>query len=119
MNKKRIVFGLLSFFLPIFLVFGGLLFFLLLLTSTSDTSKNDCIQPSINNPTDATDTPKSIEQFVKSHKDAYLLSWKAGGFLPSASISQMGLILLIHRGRHFGRHTIWAVLKRQKKKIFL
>ncbi|MCB6949790.1 amidase, partial [Roseburia faecis] len=44
--------------------------------------------PSINNPTDATDTPKSIEQFVKSHKDAYLLSWKAGGFLPSASISQ-------------------------------
>ncbi|EGO9471081.1 CHAP domain-containing protein [Enterococcus faecalis] len=88
MNKKRIVFGLLSFFLPIFLVFGGLLFFLLLLTSTSDTSKNDCIQPSINNPTDATDTPKSIEQFVKSHKDAYLLSWKAGGFLPSASISQ-------------------------------
>ncbi|RXF26481.1 amidase, partial [Enterococcus faecalis] len=53
-----------------------------------DTSKNDCIQPSINNPTDATDTPKSIEQFVKSHKDAYLLSWKAGGFLPSASISQ-------------------------------
>nr|MDK8213676.1 amidase [Enterococcus faecalis] len=88
MNKKRIIFGLLSFFLPIFLVFGGLLFFLLLLTSTSDTSKNDCIQPSINNPTDATDTPKSIEQFVKSHKDAYLLSWKAGGFLPSASISQ-------------------------------
>lgn len=88
MNKKRIVFGLLSFFLPIFLVFGGLLFFLLLLTSTSDTSKNDCIQPSINSPTDATDTPKSIEQFVKSHKDAYLLSWKAGGFLPSASISQ-------------------------------
>ena len=87
-NQKRIVFGLLSFFLPIFLVFGGLLFFLLLLTSTSDTSKNDCIQPSINNPTDATDTPKSIEQFVKSHKDAYLLSWKAGGFLPSASISQ-------------------------------
>ncbi|WP_410923494.1 hypothetical protein, partial [Pseudomonas aeruginosa] len=57
-NQKRIVFGLLSFFLPIFLVFGGLLFFLLLLTSTSDTSKNDCIQPSINNPTDATDTPK-------------------------------------------------------------
>ena len=27
----------------------------------------------------------------------------------------MGLILLIHRGRHFGRHTIWAVLKRQKE----
>lgn len=27
----------------------------------------------------------------------------------------MGLILLIHRGRHFGRRTIWAVLKRQKE----
>lgn len=30
----------------------------------------------------------SIDSFVKEHKEAYLLSWKAGGFLPSASITQ-------------------------------
>ncbi|HFU9530959.1 TPA: glucosaminidase domain-containing protein [Streptococcus agalactiae] len=30
----------------------------------------------------------SIDSFVKEHKDAYILSWKAGGFLPSASITQ-------------------------------
>ena len=64
MNKKRIVFGLLSFFLPIFLVFGGLLFSFII-NEYVRYFKNDCIQPSINNPTDATDTPKSIEQFVK------------------------------------------------------
>ena len=38
MNKKKNCLWASLFFLPIFLVFGGLLF-LLLLTSTSDTSK--------------------------------------------------------------------------------
>lgn len=88
MNKKKLVFGLLSFFMPLFLLFGGLLFFLLVLTSTTDNPQDECITPSINSPTDAIDTPKSINEFVKSHKDAYILSWKAGGFLPSASIAQ-------------------------------
>lgn len=48
----------------------------------------DCLISSIDNPTDATDIPNSIEEFVKQHKEAYILSWKAGGFLPSASIAQ-------------------------------
>lgn len=30
----------------------------------------------------------SIDSFVKEHKEVYILSWKAGGFLPSASITQ-------------------------------
>ncbi|MDO4667068.1 MAG: CHAP domain-containing protein [Streptococcus sp.] len=30
----------------------------------------------------------SIDSFVKEHKEAYILSWKAGAFLPSASITQ-------------------------------
>ncbi|HHT7812894.1 TPA: CHAP domain-containing protein [Streptococcus suis] len=30
----------------------------------------------------------SIDAFVKEHQAAYVLSWKAGGFLPSASITQ-------------------------------
>ncbi|WP_427814948.1 NlpC/P60 family protein (plasmid) [Enterococcus sp. 22-H-5-01] len=37
---------------------------------------------------DSGDTPASVGDFVKKHKEAYILSWKAGGFLPSASISQ-------------------------------
>lgn len=37
-------------------------------------------------PTDASNA--SIDVFVKQHEEAYLLSWKAGGFLPSASITQ-------------------------------
>lgn len=37
-------------------------------------------------PTDASNA--SIDAFVKQHEEAYLLSWKAGGFLPSASITQ-------------------------------
>lgn len=30
----------------------------------------------------------SVDEFVKKYEDAYILSWKAGGFLPSASIAQ-------------------------------
>ena len=30
----------------------------------------------------------SIDGFVKKHKESYILSWRAGGFLPSASITQ-------------------------------
>lgn len=30
----------------------------------------------------------SIDAFVKEHKEAYILSWKAGGYLPSLSITQ-------------------------------
>lgn len=32
--------------------------------------------------------PTSIDSFVKEHQDAYIKSWKVGGFLPSASIVQ-------------------------------
>ena len=31
---------------------------------------------------------ETIDKFVKEHEEAYILSWKAGGFLPSASIVQ-------------------------------
>jgi len=30
----------------------------------------------------------SVEAFINEHKEAYIESWKAGGFLPSASITQ-------------------------------
>lgn len=53
--------------------------------------EDQCSQPSVSTSTmteDLSETPKSIDDFIKSHKDAYILSWKAGGFLPSASIAQ-------------------------------
>ncbi|EPH75342.1 CHAP domain protein [Enterococcus faecalis 02-MB-P-10] len=90
MKKKvalKIVIGLASFSLPLFLLFGGV-FLIVLLLSSSVSDEDPCIQPSITSPTDSTDVPGSIDEFVKSHKDAYLLSWKAGGFLPSGSIAQ-------------------------------
>lgn len=39
-------------------------------------------------PEDTGGVPSSVDEFVKQHKDAYILAWKAGGFLPSASIAQ-------------------------------
>lgn len=53
----------------------------------SNTS-NDCITSSVEDVDDAINIPSSIDEFVKKHKEAYILSWKAGGFLPSASIAQ-------------------------------
>lgn len=87
MIKKKIIWGCTIFFLPIFLLVS-LLFLVVLFASNEKEGDSDCITPSINNTADGTTVPSSIEEFVKSHKDAYILSWKAGGFLPSASIAQ-------------------------------
>ncbi|MGX2947078.1 NlpC/P60 family protein [Enterococcus alishanensis] len=55
------------------------------------TNANDCSpvseSGSVSNVDDSA-VPTSVEAFVQSHKEAYILSWKAGGFLPSASIAQ-------------------------------
>lgn len=58
------------------------------MVASNETDNTDCVAPSIDNPGDGTAVPNSVEEFVKGHKDAYILSWKAGGFLPSASIAQ-------------------------------
>lgn len=53
--------------------------------------EEQCSQPSYSDATITENTskpPKSIDDFIRSHKEAYILSWKAGGFLPSASIAQ-------------------------------
>lgn len=57
--------------------------------SSSNDSEANCISTSID-VSDGGDTevPSSIDEFVRSHAEAYKLSWKAGGFLPSASIAQ-------------------------------
>lgn len=79
--------SLIVFFAPIITVTAGFFFFILLLSSGGKTG-DGCVEPSIDNPQDGTTVPSSVDEFVKSHKDAYTLSWKAGGFIPSASIAQ-------------------------------
>ena len=59
-----------------------------LFTSTMSNTSNYCITSSVEDVDDAINVPSSIDEFVKKHKEAYILSWKAGGFLPSASIAQ-------------------------------
>lgn len=88
MVKKKLVFGCFLFLLPFFLLIGSVFLTILMISGGSMSNNSDCITPSMDNPADGTTIPKSIDEFVKSHKDAYILSWKAGGFLPSASIAQ-------------------------------
>lgn len=54
-------------------------------------NSNDCGPESSTNftaPAENGNVPSSVDEFVKQHKDSYILAWKAGGFLPSASIAQ-------------------------------
>lgn len=88
MFKKKIVWGCFLFCLPAFLIIGSVFFTIMLISGGSMTKSDNCIPSSMENPADGTTVPHSVEEFVKSHKDAYILSWKAGGFLPSASIAQ-------------------------------
>lgn len=88
MVKKKLVFGCFLFLLSFFLLIGSVFLTILMISGGSMSNNSDCITPSMDNPADGTTIPKSIDEFVKSHKDAYILSWKAGGFLPSASIAQ-------------------------------
>lgn len=57
-------------------------------TSADDPCDNGVSMSDVNLPEDTGAVPSSVDEFVKQHKDAYILAWKAGGFLPSASISQ-------------------------------
>lgn len=88
MFKKKIVWGCFLFCLPAILIIGSVFFTIMLISGGSMTKSDHCIPSSMENPADGTTVPRSVEEFVKSHKDAYILSWKAGGFLPSASIAQ-------------------------------
>lgn len=76
-------------FLLIGIVGTGILLILFLSLFVS-IKENQCSRPSYSGITteNLSKTPRSIDDFIKSHKDAYILSWKAGGFLPSASIAQ-------------------------------
>jgi surface antigen len=85
--KKKPIIILLVLAMPLFMI--GSFFGLIILMITGLGGDDDCIRPSITTSGEGIgEVPKSIEEFVKSHKEAYILSWKAGGFIPSASIAQ-------------------------------
>ncbi|MGX7174438.1 CHAP domain-containing protein [Enterococcus ratti] len=96
MGKKIKKLLLKKYFIPFilsnFLLIG--LALIILLSSLSifymSQSNNSCIPNAMTNSTseESGQVPASIDDFIKQHKDAYILSWKAGGFLPSASIAQ-------------------------------
>ncbi|OTO02235.1 NlpC/P60 family protein [Enterococcus sp. 5B3_DIV0040] len=85
--KKKLLVGLAGFFSPLFLLLIFSLFVTLFVTSW-DVKESECLMPADYTSEESTTVPRSIDEFVKTHKDAYILSWKAGGFLPSASIAQ-------------------------------
>lgn len=76
------------------LILAYMLFVILAAIFTAVTSEqarkaNDC---SVKKSTDAQVTVatgnETVESFVAEHEEAYILSWKAGGYLPSFSIAQ-------------------------------
>ncbi|MDG3142904.1 CHAP domain-containing protein [Streptococcus suis] len=83
MKKAIIVVG--SLFLLGYMVIVA--FTSLLISSVSGESSSCEVSPQpVSVEMDASNA--SIDDFVKQHEEAYILSWKAGGFLPSASITQ-------------------------------
>ena len=81
------------------LTLGAFIILVMMLTSilagvfgaVSRSSSKDCSSSSDTQVTSSAEIPPgdgSIDDFVKKHEEAYINSWKAGGFLPSASITQ-------------------------------
>lgn len=77
------------------LILAYMLFVILAAIFTAVTSEqarkaNDCGIKKTNEPQIAETSPadQTIENFISEHEEAYILSWKAGGYLPSFSIAQ-------------------------------
>lgn len=77
--------------IPLIAIIGAIVVVIMIISLFIGVKNDQCSHPSYSDSTTTEDlkkVPKSVEDFVKSHKEAYILSWKAGGFLPSASIAQ-------------------------------
>ena len=75
----------------LYVVIGILGFIVIFIGAIMGVHEENCSKPSYSDNTITENTskpPKSVDDFIRSHKEAYILSWKAGGFLPSASIAQ-------------------------------
>lgn len=90
--KIKLIIGVTAILSTFLVLFIGLVIFAsifsALITSTSHQS-NDC-KPGKTGQTqyETTSANQTIDSFVKEHEEAYILSWKAGGYLPSFSIAQ-------------------------------
>ena len=82
---KKAIIGMVSLLLLGYMVIVALAS-LLIGSVGDDSSSCDTSTQKVSVAPDASNA--SIDDFVKQHEEAYLLSWKAGGFLPSASITQ-------------------------------
>lgn len=75
----------------LYAVIGIVGFIVIFIGAIMGVHEENCSKPSYSDNTITENTskpPKSVDDFIRSHKEAYILSWKAGGFLPSASIAQ-------------------------------
>ncbi|MDU0882199.1 MAG: amidase, partial [Streptococcus salivarius] len=83
--------GIVAFLLSIFLAIVVFVFiFSAIATSHSQAKRgHDCGTTKSTETTVATSpADQTIDSFIKEHEEAYILSWKAGGYLPSFSIAQ-------------------------------
>ena len=90
MKKAVLIKILLPLVSLVFVISVGITILAGILGVVSDSNSNCSSESATSTSTDASVSSGdgSIDSFVKEHKEAYILSWKAGGFLPSASITQ-------------------------------
>ncbi|MCF2565219.1 CHAP domain-containing protein [Streptococcus pasteurianus] len=89
--KKAVLFKILAPLISlVFLISIGVTILAGILGAVSSSQTNCTTEVATSTSTDSSISSGdgSIDSFVKEHKEAYILSWKAGGFLPSASITQ-------------------------------
>ncbi|MDO4667500.1 MAG: CHAP domain-containing protein [Streptococcus sp.] len=95
MKKKLFRKIFLSIGLPLLLILFVMAFILAIIyggvAENNASNKGGCstgTESGVSTGTETVSANSSIEEFVKEHEQAYIESWKVGGFLPSASIVQ-------------------------------
>lgn len=109
----------------LYVVIGIVGFIVIFIGAIMGVHEENCSKPSYSDNTTTEDTskpPKSVDDFIRSHKEAYILSWKAGGFLPSASIAQTmietGFNFTNPQGTSFWKAHNFGGVKTSKKEDF-
>lgn len=92
-NVKKLIYLKILIPLVSFILLMGIGITLLagVIGGTTSSKPSDCTTEVDSSTSSESDVPSgdgSIDAFIKEHKEAYILSWKAGGFLPTASITQ-------------------------------
>lgn len=81
--------GIVAILLAIFLALVVFVSIFSAVTTSQAKRAHDCGTTKSTETTVATSpTDQTLDAFIKEHEEAYILSWKAGGYLPSFSIAQ-------------------------------